>query len=60
MTNLPSLPRQIALDLGHTPKPSLDNFISTGNENLSTILKSLQDSWLQADSSTDPLRVDMQ
>ena len=59
MTNLPPLPRQIALDLGHIPKPSLDNFIATGNENLSTLLKSLQDSWQQTDGSTDPLRVDM-
>jgi len=59
VTNLPPLPRQIALDLGHTPKPSLGNFIATGNENLSAILKSLQDSWLQVDNSTDPLRVDM-
>lgn len=59
MTNLPPLPRQIALDLGHIPKPSLDNFIATGNENLSTLLKSLQDSWQQTDGFTDPLRVDM-
>ena len=59
MTNLPPLPRQIALDLGHIPKPSLGNFIATGNENLSAILKSLQDSWLQINNSTDPLRVDM-
>ena len=59
MTNLPPLPRQIALDLGHIPKPSLDNFIATGNENLSTLLKSLQGSWQQTDGSTDPLRVDM-
>ena len=59
MTNLPPLPRQIALDLGHIPKPSLDNFIATGNENLNTLLKSLQDSWQQTDGSTDPLRVDM-
>ncbi|MFM2034554.1 MAG: hypothetical protein RJA32_1189, partial [Pseudomonadota bacterium] len=34
MSQSPSLPRQIALDLGHTPKPTLDNFIATGNENL--------------------------
>jgi len=37
-----SLPRQIALDLGHTPQPSLDNFIATGNENLYAILQALQ------------------
>ncbi|TXI10071.1 MAG: DnaA regulatory inactivator Hda [Polynucleobacter sp.] len=44
MTSNPtsSLPRQIALDLGHTPQPSLDNFIATGNENLYAILQALQ------------------
>jgi len=41
----PSLPRQIALDLGHTPKPTLDNFIATGNENLMAVLKDIQGTW---------------
>jgi DnaA family protein len=41
----PSLPRQIALDLGHTPKPTLDNFIATGNENLMAVLKDIQRTW---------------
>jgi DnaA family protein len=41
----PSLPRQIALDLGHTPKPTLDNFIATGNENLIAVLKDVQGRW---------------
>jgi DnaA family protein len=41
----PSLPRQIALDLGHTPKPTLDNFIATGNENLIAVLKDIQSRW---------------
>jgi DnaA family protein len=42
------MPRQIALDLGHTPKPTLDNFIATGNENLIAVLKDIQRSWQQA------------
>lgn len=48
MSQSPSLPRQIALDLGHTPKPTLDNFIATGNENLIAVLKDIQRSWQQA------------
>ncbi len=48
MSQLPSMPRQIALDLGHTPKPTLDNFIATGNENLLAVLKDIQRSWQQA------------
>jgi DnaA family protein len=47
----PSLPRQIALDLGHTPKPTLDNFIATGNENLIAVLKDIQRSWQQAQNN---------
>ena len=45
MSQSPSLPRQIALDLGHTPKPTLDNFIATGNENLIAVLKDVQGRW---------------
>jgi DnaA family protein len=45
VSQLPSLPRQIALDLGHTPKPTLDNFIATGNENLISVLKNIQSRW---------------
>jgi DnaA family protein len=48
VSQLPSMPRQIALDLGHTPKPTLDNFIATGNENLLAVLKDIQRSWQQA------------
>lgn len=51
MSQLPSLPRQIALDLGHTPKPTLDNFIATGNENLIAVLKDIQRSWQQAQNN---------
>ncbi len=50
MSQSPSLPRQIALDLGHTPKPTLDNFIATGNENLIAVLKDIQSRW---QNSTD-------
>ncbi len=48
MSQLPSLPRQIALDLGQTPKPTLDNFIATGNENLIAVLKDIQSRWQKA------------
>jgi DnaA family protein len=51
VSQLPSLPRQIALDLGHTPKPTLDNFIATGNENLIAVLKDIQRSWQQAQNN---------
>lgn len=51
MSQSPSLPRQIALDLGHTPKPTLDNFIATGNENLIAVLKDIQKSWQQAQNN---------
>lgn len=51
MSQSPSLPRQIALDLGHTPKPTLDNFIATGNENLIAVLKDIQRSWQQAQNN---------
>jgi len=51
VSQLPSMPRQIALDLGHTPKPTLDNFIATGNENLIAVLKDIQRSWQQAQNN---------
>ena len=51
MSQSPSPPRQIALDLGHTPKPTLDNFIATGNENLIAVLKDIQRSWQQAQNN---------
>jgi DnaA-homolog protein len=53
----PSLPRQIALDLGHTPKPTLDNFIATGNENLIAVLKDIQNRW-QHPKDTSALSTD--
>ncbi len=57
MSQLPSLPRQIALDLGHTPKPTLDNFIATGNENLIAVLKDIQSRW-QNSKGKSALNVD--
>ena len=57
MSQSPSLPRQIALDLGHTPKPTLDNFIATGNENLIAVLKDIQSRW-QHPKDTSTLSTD--
>ena len=57
MSQSPSLPRQIALDLGHTPKPTLDNFIATGNENLIAVLKDIQSRW-QHPKDTSALSTD--
>jgi DnaA-homolog protein len=57
VSQLPSLPRQIALDLGHTPKPTLDNFIATGNENLIAVLKDIQSRW-QNSKDKSALNVD--
>jgi DnaA family protein len=58
VSQLPSLPRQIALDLGHTPKPTLDNFIATGNENLIAVLKDIQSKWQKAPSEQNTLSAD--
>jgi len=55
VSQLPSMPRQIALDLGHTPNPTLENFIATGNENLISVLKDMQGSWQQALKNQAPL-----
>ena len=57
MSQSPSLPRQTALDLGHTPKPTLDNFIATGNENLIAVLKDIQSRW-QNPKDTSALSTD--
>lgn len=52
------LPRQIALDLGHTPEVTLENFIVTGNENLISVLKNIQNAWQQNLSGSTGLRPD--
>ena len=39
------LPRQFALDIGHAPKPSLNNFLAGDNLALHSILQGLAKSW---------------
>ncbi|WP_062310390.1 DnaA regulatory inactivator Hda [Polynucleobacter sinensis] len=43
--NKPSLPKQFALDIGHTPKPSLNNFLAGENLALHSALLALVKSW---------------
>jgi DnaA family protein len=43
--NNSSLPRQFALDIGHTPKPSLGNFLAGENIALCSALQTLAKSW---------------
>jgi DnaA family protein len=43
--NSPSLPRQFALDIGHTPKPSLSNFLAGENLALHSTLLAISKSW---------------
>ena len=43
--NSPSLPKQFALDIGHTPKPSLNNFLAGENLALHSTLLALTQSW---------------
>jgi DnaA family protein len=43
--NSPSLPRQFALDIGHTPKPSLSNFLAGENLALHSTLLTIAKSW---------------
>ncbi len=43
--NKPSLPKQFALDIGHTPKPSLSNFLAGENLALHSALVALVKSW---------------
>ena len=43
--NKPSLPKQFALDIGHTPKPSLSNFLAGENLALHSTLLALTKSW---------------
>ena len=43
--NKPSLPKQFALDIGHTPKPSLSNFLAGENGALHSALVALVKSW---------------
>ena len=43
--NTPSLPKQFALDIGHTPKPSLSNFLAGENLALHSTLLAIAKSW---------------
>ena len=43
--NSPSLPRQFALDIGHTPKPSFSNFLAGENLALHSTLQAIAKSW---------------
>ena len=43
--NSSSLPKQFALDIGHTPKPSLSNFLAGENLALYSALLALAKSW---------------
>ena len=43
--NSSSLPKQFALDIGHTPKPSLNNFLAGENLALHSALLALAKSW---------------
>ena len=43
--NTPSLPKQFALDIGHTPKASLENYLPGSDCALVSSLQALCDSW---------------
>lgn len=44
----PSLPKQFALDIGHTPKASLENYLPGNDRALISTLQILSDSWKQS------------
>jgi DnaA family protein len=46
--NTPSLPKQFALDIGHTPKASLENYLPGNDRTLISSLQALCDSWKQS------------
>ncbi|WP_397391110.1 DnaA regulatory inactivator Hda [Polynucleobacter sp.] len=56
--NSSSLPKQFALDIGHTPKPSLNNFLAGENLALHSALLALVKAWeinAPRESSENPL-----
>ncbi len=55
--NIPPLPRQFALDLSHTPKASLDNYLASKDLALVSALQKLSESWRELASmkSSNPL-----
>ena len=46
--NTPSLPKQFALDIGHTPKASLENYLPGNDRTLISSLQALCNSWKQS------------
>ncbi len=55
--NTPSLPRQFALDISHTPKASLENYLPGKDHALISTLKTLCNSWQNSSEqlSNNPL-----
>lgn len=55
--NTPSLPKQFALDISHSPKASLENYLPGKDLALISALRGLERSWESADAlgSTNPL-----
>lgn len=55
--NTPSLPKQFALDISHSPKASLENYLPGKDHALISALRAIEQSWESANtySSTNPL-----
>lgn len=55
--NTPSLPKQFALDIGHSPKASLENYLPGKDLALISALRDIERSWESVDThrSTNPL-----
>jgi len=55
--NIPALPKQFALDLSHTPKASLDNYLPGKDLALLSALKHLYQSWqeISSNQTSNPL-----
>jgi len=50
--NTPSLPKQFALDIGHSPKASLENYLPGKDLALISALQDIQRAWASRDLST--------
>ena len=55
--NIPSLPKQFALDIGHSPKASLENFLPGKDLALISALQNIEHSWKSSDcrDASNPL-----
>ena len=53
--NTPSLPRQFALDISHTPKASLDNYLPSQDLALLSTLQTLCSSWKESSESSESI-----